>query len=67
MNSSSEPPAPKLRLDADIAFNPEPWSRLIQTQAQLFDVKALIQISDRLRSEFYEGHAADRVMPEIAR
>lgn len=67
MNSSSTPPAPKLHLDPEIAFNPEPWSKMIQTQAQLFDVKALIQISDRLRSEFHGGHATGRVMPEIAR
>lgn len=67
MNSSSVPLAPEPRLDAEIAFNPEPWSRLIQTQAQLFDVKALVQISDRLRNEFYAGHATGRVMPEIAR
>lgn len=67
MNSYSAPLAPKPRLDADIAFNPEPWSKLIQTQAQLFDVKALIQISDRLRNEFHEGHAPGRAMPEIAR
>lgn len=67
MNSSSAPLALKPLLDAEIAFNPEPWSKLIQTQAQLFDVKSLIQISDRLRCEFHEGHAPGRVMPEIAR
>ncbi|MCV2448560.1 hypothetical protein [Paracoccus sp. DMF] len=66
-NSFSALLASKPHLDAEIAFNPEPWSKLIQTQARLFDVKPLMQISDRLRREFHEGHAPGRVMPEIAR
>lgn len=66
MNCSFDPPTPK-SLDADILFNPEPWSRLVQTQNQLFKTDALIQISDQLRGEFYNGHAPDRKMPEIER
>lgn len=67
MNRYSAPLTSKLPLDSEIAFNPEPWSKLIETQAHLFNTKALIQISDRLRSEFHGGHAPGRVMPEIAR
>ncbi|MFD2845654.1 uracil-DNA glycosylase family protein [Paracoccus cavernae] len=66
MSSISKSLAPYSPLDADIAFNPQPWGRLIQTQEQLFDTNALIQISDRLRLEFHGGHAPNRVMPEIA-
>lgn len=55
------------RFEAEILFNPEPWGKLIETQARLFDVRTLIEISDQLRLEFYDGHADDRVMPEIDR
>jgi hypothetical protein len=53
--------------DEDILFNPPAWNALVETQRELFRIAALETISDRLRQEFYHGHAADREMPEIAR
>lgn len=53
--------------DADLLFNPPAWNALIETQQPLFRTKALEVISDRLRQEFYHGHAPDREMPVIDR
>ncbi|SDF92253.1 hypothetical protein [Alloyangia pacifica] len=54
-------------LDADILFNWAPWGELVETQAELFDVAILKEISDRLQMEFHRGHAPGRDMPEIPR
>lgn len=51
--------------DGDILFNPPLWEDLVETQRELFRPAALKIISDRLRHEFYRGHAPDRQMPEI--
>ncbi|QCO54446.1 hypothetical protein EOK75_00585 [Pseudorhodobacter turbinis] len=55
------------KFDADILFNPPSWSSLVETQSDLFAPDVLVQISDRLRDEFYNGHAPGRMMPEIPR
>lgn len=54
-------------LDLDILFNLSDWERCIQSQAALFDLQALVAISDQLRVDFHQGHSKDRQMPEIAR
>ncbi|WBL33079.1 hypothetical protein O5O51_15420 [Sinirhodobacter sp. HNIBRBA609] len=54
-------------LDADILFNEGDWGRVIETQEPLFRKAALSEISDRLRSDFYNGHEPGRSMPVIAR
>lgn len=51
--------------DSDISFNPPIWREIIETQSELFTVRSLLPISDRLRKEFHEGHAAGRAMPTI--
>ncbi|MFN4194133.1 MAG: hypothetical protein ACK4FR_14470 [Tabrizicola sp.] len=51
--------------DADILFNPPAWDALVETQQALFRTKALENISDRLRQEFYHGHVPNREMPVI--
>lgn len=51
--------------DADILFNPPAWNTLVETQQALFRTKALESVSDRLRQEFYHGHAPNRSMPVI--
>ncbi|RWR26275.1 hypothetical protein D2T31_20545 [Sinirhodobacter populi] len=53
-------------LDSDILFNPPVWNDLAETQRRLFNPQALINISDRIRAEFYNGHAIGRDMPVIA-
>lgn len=51
--------------DGDILFNPPAWDEAVESQKGLFRPAALKQISDRLRHEFYHGHAPNREMPEI--
>lgn len=50
----------------DICFNRGRWKHVIESQYRLFDIQALIEISDRLREEFHQGHAPGRKMPMIA-
>ncbi len=52
-------------LDPDIHFNRDGWQHVIETQSKLFNLSALVAISDQLREEFHCGHAAGRRMPEI--
>ena len=51
--------------DADISFNPDRWAQFIASQEPLFDVGALVKVSDGLRQEFHAGHRAGRVMPVL--
>lgn len=51
--------------DPDIQFNDDNWNRVIQSQTLLFDLNALVSISDQLRTEFHAGHGIDRELPEI--
>lgn len=53
--------------DLDIHFNRDGWQRVIETQSKLFNIEALVALSDRLRQEFHCGHAEGRRMPEIER
>lgn len=52
-------------LDPDIHFNRDGWQHVIETQSRLFNLDALVAISDQLREEFHCGNATDRRMPEI--
>lgn len=52
--------------DHDIHFNSDGWQSAIETQSKLFNLGALVAISDQLREEFHGGHSKGRDMPEIA-
>jgi len=54
-----------MNFDTDISFNRGRWAQLITSQEPLFDIGALVEISDRLRQEFHEGHLPGRLMPVI--
>lgn len=51
--------------DPDISFNCGPWAQLIVSQERLFNVEALVEVSDRLRQDFHEGHHDGRKMPVV--
>lgn len=55
-----------MSFDADISFNRDRWAQLIASQEPLFDISALVEVSDRLRQEFYEGHLPGRTMPVVS-
>ncbi len=54
-----------MKFEQDIQFNRGEWPRIIESQHRLFALPALVEISDRLREDFHNGHAPGRTMPEI--
>lgn len=56
-----------MKFEQDIHFNRGAWPDIIESQHRLFAIPALVEISDRLRDEFHNGHAPGRAMPMIAK